>query len=111
MWAEPHSGHSLQHVRCWRLISGCERSLRIILHAVRNDAVDFLAIVPSPPQLIFQRCTFSTGGEGKGEGEGEESTVFWFIILTPRQPPHPACRPLSPPLPGEIVQLLSRGIY
>jgi|GEM_PF-4371093 len=35
-----------------------------ILHAVRNDGVDFLAIVPSPPQLIFQLYTFSTGGEG-----------------------------------------------
>ena len=35
-----------------------------ILHAARNDAMDFLAIVPSPPQLIFQLDTFSTGGEG-----------------------------------------------
>jgi len=36
----------------------------IILHAVRNEAVAFLAIVPSPPQLIFQLDTFSTEGEG-----------------------------------------------
>jgi len=35
-----------------------------ILHAVKNEAVDFLAIVPSPPQLIFHLDTFSTGGEG-----------------------------------------------
>jgi len=35
-----------------------------ILHAVGIEAVDFLAIVPSPPQLIFQLYTFSTGGEG-----------------------------------------------
>ena len=32
-------------------------------HAVRNDVVDFLAIVPSPPQLILQLYTVSTGGE------------------------------------------------
>ena len=34
-----------------------------IPHAVRNDVVDFLAIVPSPPQLILQLYTVSTGGE------------------------------------------------
>jgi len=39
-------------------------AVRLILHPVRNDAVDCLAIVPSPPQLIFQLDGFSTGGEG-----------------------------------------------
>jgi|GEM_PF-4616293 len=33
----------------------------IKLQAVRNGTVDFLAIVPSPPQSIFQLYTFSTG--------------------------------------------------
>ncbi len=39
-------------------VGGCR------LHAVKNDAVDFLAIVPSPPQSIFQLHKFSSGGEG-----------------------------------------------
>jgi len=70
----------------------------IILHAVRNEAVDFLVIVPSPPQLIFQLYTFSTGERVRVRGK--ESTVFWFIIFTPGQPPHLACRPPSPPCQG-----------
>ena len=40
-----------------------------ILHAVRNGAVDFLAIVPSPPQLIFQLDTFSTGERARVRGK------------------------------------------
>ena|GEM_PF-781695 len=44
--------------------SVCTARSIILLHAVRNDAVDCLAIVLSPPQLIFQLDTFSTGGEG-----------------------------------------------
>jgi len=46
------------------LIPTRSASFEVILHTVRNEAVDFLAIVPSPPQLIFQQYTFSTGGEG-----------------------------------------------
>jgi len=42
---------------------------RAILHAVRNDGVDFLAIVPSPPQLIFQLDTFSTGERARVRGK------------------------------------------
>jgi len=42
-----------------------------ILHAVRNEAVDFLAIVPSPPQLIFQLYTFSTGERARVRGENQ----------------------------------------
>ena len=49
-----------------------------ILQAVRNEAVDFLAIVPSPPQLIFQLYTFSTGERARVRGK--EGTVFWFIL-------------------------------
>jgi len=41
--------------------------------------VDFLAIVPSPPQLIFPLYRFSTGERARVRGK--ESTVFWFIIL------------------------------
>ena len=43
--------------------------LVLILHAVRNDAVDFLAIVPSPPQLIIQLYTFSTGERARVRGK------------------------------------------
>jgi len=43
--------------------------LVLILHAVRNDAVDFLAIVPSPPQLIIQLDTFSTGERARVRGK------------------------------------------
>ena len=42
---------------------------RLILHAVRNEAVDFLAIVPSPPHLIFQLYTFSTGERARVRGK------------------------------------------
>jgi len=40
-----------------------------IIHAARNDAVDLLAIVPFPPQLIFQLYTFSTGERARVRGE------------------------------------------
>jgi len=40
-----------------------------IFRAVRNDAVDFPAIVPSPPQLIFQLYTFSTGKRARVRGK------------------------------------------
>gem|GEM_PF-1683405 len=40
-----------------------------ILHAVRNLAVEFLAIVPSPPQLIFQLYTSSTGERARVRGK------------------------------------------
>gem|GEM_PF-2053938 len=59
----------------------------------------FLRLSPLPPQLIFQLDTFSTGERVRVRGK--ESTFFWFIILTPGQPPHPACRPPSPPCQGE----------
>ena len=75
------------------LIFAVTSSNLFILHTVRNDAVDFLAIVPSPPQLIFPLDTFSTGERARVRGK--ECIVFWFI-LTPGQPPHPACRPPSP---------------
>ena len=42
-----------------------------ILHVIRNEAVDFLAIVPSPPQLIFQLDTFSTGERARVRGKYE----------------------------------------
>jgi len=42
-----------------------------ILHAARNEAVDFLAIVPSPPQLIFQLYTFSTGERARVRGKNQ----------------------------------------
>jgi len=38
-------------------------------HAVRNEAVDFLAIVPSPPQLVFQLYTISTGERARVRGK------------------------------------------
>jgi len=47
------------------------RSGTIILHAVRNDAVDFLAIVPSPPPLIFKFYTFPTGERARVRGKNQ----------------------------------------
>jgi len=58
----------------------CAVSSVVILHAVRNEAVDSLAIVPSPPKLIFQLDTFSTGERARVRGK--ECTVFWFILTT-----------------------------
>jgi len=53
---------SVSHVADAASIGGkFSLAARLMLHAVRNDAVDFLAIVPSPPQLIFQLDGFSTG--------------------------------------------------
>ncbi len=61
---------------------GCEVPSSIFPTRSEMKLWIFLRLSPLPPQLIFQRDTFSTGG-----GEGEKSTVFWFIVLIPGQPP------------------------
>jgi len=47
----------------------------VIRHALRNQAVDFLATVPSPPQLIFQLDTFSTGERARVRGR-----IHYFLV-------------------------------
>ena len=51
------------------MIPQLSADIRDILHAVRNVAVDFLAIVPSPLQWIFQLHTFSTGERARVRGK------------------------------------------
>jgi len=67
--------------RCWSRAR--DRFLNLvgeflILHAVRDDAVDCLAIVPSPSQLIFQLDTFYTGERARVRGKkGHGKRWLW----------------------------------
>ena len=68
------------------MIPQLSADIRDILHAVRNVAVDFLAIVPSPPQWIFQLHTFSTGERARVRGEGTWKTLPLNVPLSaPRE--------------------------
>jgi len=65
-----------------------------MLHAVRNKSVDFLAIVPPPPLLIFQLDAFSTGERARVRGENPLFSGSSYLIQV-----SPLIRPVGHLLP------------
>ena len=83
--------------------TACVANRTLMLHTVKNEAAS-VAIVPSPPQSIFQLYNFSTGGEGQGEGE----FCICFSASFHNKPVSPLFRPpatFSPDLGGNGVDL------